>query len=214
MKIAAVEERARAAREAAGDDNIDMIEIYYQVVPVVKQRLLGRWLKAANFVNLDSTAGPAVCTAFMKKAATRYRDMITRFKKARSEVKDKSEKASRNRKGEKAGPGTGLSRHSGGSHSAYANDLALEIGCAPDAYVHTRKDGTFIDEQARMIKAAAVEDRARAAREAAGDGDIDMTEIYCQVVPVVKQRLFGTGSIAADFVNSNCSPPLQLTRRW
>ncbi|KAL3635582.1 hypothetical protein CASFOL_020129 [Castilleja foliolosa] len=77
----------------------------------------------------------------MNKAATCYRDMITRFKKAspekpecesdatwekwlafwsRPEVMEKSEKASRNRKSEKAGPGTGSSRHSRGSRSAYA----------------------------------------------------------------------------------------------
>ncbi|KAL3635580.1 hypothetical protein CASFOL_020127 [Castilleja foliolosa] len=193
----------------------------------------------SNFVyNWAPSAGPAVCTAFMKKAATRYRDMITICKKASPEkpecvsdatwekcgiwscpaVMDNSEKASRNRKSEKVGPGTGSSRHSGGSRSAYAHALALEkeIGRAPDAYdcmlhMHTRKDGTFINEQARTIVASilgpctgAVEERARAAREAreaAGDGDIDMTEIYCQVVPVVKQHLFGLGSKGADFVN-------------
>ncbi|KAL3635562.1 hypothetical protein CASFOL_020109 [Castilleja foliolosa] len=175
------------------------------------------------------SAGPAVCTAFMKKAATRYRDMIARFKKgspekpecvsdatwekwlefwSRPEVMEKSEKASRNRNSEKAGPGTGSSRHAGGSRSAYSHSLVLEqeLGHPPDAFdcmlhMHTRKDGTIIDEQARII-AAAVEERAREAREAAGDGDIDMTEIYCQVVPVVKQRLFGLGSKGADFVNA------------
>ncbi|KAL3635583.1 hypothetical protein CASFOL_020130 [Castilleja foliolosa] len=112
---------------------------------------------------------------------------------SRPAVMDKSEKASQNRKSEKAGPGTGSSRHSGGSRSAYAHALALENEIGRDAYncmlhMHTRKDGTFIDEQARII-VAVVEERVRAAREAAGDGDIDMTEIYCQVVPVVKQRL-------------------------
>ncbi|KAL3635576.1 hypothetical protein CASFOL_020123 [Castilleja foliolosa] len=52
-----------------------------------------------------------------------------------------------------------------------------------------------------MKNRVAVEEHARGAREAARDGDIDMTEIYCQLVPVVKQRLFGTGSIAGKFVN-------------
>ncbi|KAL3635577.1 hypothetical protein CASFOL_020124 [Castilleja foliolosa] len=113
----------------------------------------------------------------MKKVATRYGDMITRFKKAspekpecvsdatwekwlafwrHPEVKDKSEKASRNRKSEKVGLGTGSSRYCGGSRSAYAHALELEKERAPDAYdcmlhMHTMKDGTFIDEQGRII---------------------------------------------------------------
>ncbi|GFQ06675.1 hypothetical protein PHJA_002811500 [Phtheirospermum japonicum] len=175
------------------------------------------------------STGPAVCNAFMKQAAIRYKDMVSAFKKAPGnkqpgcvspaiwdkwlaywslpEVIAKSEKARRNRKSEKAGPGTGCSRHSGGSRSAYSHALALEKekGQAPNAFdcmllIHKRKDGTFVDEQARII-AAAVEECARAAREAAGDDAIDMTQIYRQVVPVVKQRLYGTGTHVEAFVD-------------
>ncbi|GFQ06674.1 hypothetical protein PHJA_002811400 [Phtheirospermum japonicum] len=177
------------------------------------------------------SVGPAVCNAFMKQAALRYRDMITRFKYAPGnkrpkcvspaiwdkwlaywslpEVIAKSEKARKNRKSEKAGPGTGCSRHSGGSRSARAHALALEKekGRAPDAYecsmrIHKRKDGTFVDERARLISAS-VEEHARAAREVGGDDAIDMTQIYREVVAVERQRFFGTGGFAEAFVDLN-----------
>ncbi|GFQ03080.1 hypothetical protein PHJA_002451800 [Phtheirospermum japonicum] len=192
-----------------------------------------------NHFRWDSTDEPAVWNAFMKQAAVRYRDIMTRFKNApgckkpdcvsqevwekwlaywsRPEVIAKSEKARRNRQSEKAGPGTGCSRHSGGSRSAYAHALALEKekGRAPDAYecsmrIHKRKDGTFVDERARMISAA-VEEQARADRVAAGHDNIDMTQIYVQVVGVNKQCLFGSGSNVEAYVDLGPSarpPPI------
>ncbi|GFQ03081.1 hypothetical protein PHJA_002451900 [Phtheirospermum japonicum] len=56
-----------------------------------------------------------------------------------------------------------------------------------------------------------MQDRARADRVVAGDDNVDMTQIYVQVVGVDKQCLFGSGSNVEAYVDlgpSACPPPI------
>ncbi|KAK9096589.1 hypothetical protein Sjap_022086 [Stephania japonica] len=126
------------------------------------------------------------------------------YKKMRStpEYKAKSEQASRNRRSEVGGPGSGSSVHGGGAISIYEHSLRLEkkLGRKPTTldlclYLHTRDhDGiTFLDLRAEAI-AAAIHERTRDLSQLQPDTPIDETELYLEIVQRNdKGRRFGIG---------------------
>ncbi|XP_019154657.1 PREDICTED: uncharacterized protein LOC109151194 [Ipomoea nil] len=126
----------------------------------------------------------------------------------RPEVKAKSEQARKNRMSDVAGPGTGCSRHTGGSRSSIEHFHALRATLQkdPDPYecfehTHKKKDGTFDEIQAR---------RDAAILEAEGSNEppvINMSQLYVDVVGgVKKQRIYGLGTKSFAFITeNNCS---------
>ncbi|KAL3652705.1 hypothetical protein CASFOL_002386 [Castilleja foliolosa] len=208
-------------------ENIHEDGVNWKKVPDTHKEIYFRAFK--NHFRWNPTDDSAVRNAFMKQSALRYADLLCRFKRdsangrpkcvsqaawvkwlafwSRPEVMEKSEKARRNRYTEKAGPGTGCSRHCGGSRSAHGHAAVLEkeIGRPPNAYecslrFHKKKNGTFVDERARIV-AADVEERARAAREAGGVDNVNMTQLYVDVVGVQKQRVYGVGKRVETYVD-------------
>ncbi|KAL3644965.1 hypothetical protein CASFOL_010145 [Castilleja foliolosa] len=142
-----------------------------------------------EYYRWDKAIDKLVEVAFMKKAKKRYGDMSWM-----SEV---------------AGPGTGCSRHTGGSRTTieHSHVLREELNHDPNPYecflhTHKKKDGSFVDERSRLI--ADIDARVAAATQRAEERDepleIDMTQMYLDAVGgVEKDRVYGIGSLANIF---------------
>nr|GLL37869.1 uncharacterized protein LOC109149905 [Ipomoea trifida] len=101
----------------------------------------------------------------------------------RPDVKAKSEQQRKNRMSEVAGPGTGCSRHTGGSRSAIEHYHKLEE-------IQARHDAATQEVEGSIEPPV-----------------INMSQLYVDVVGgVKKQRIYGLGTKASSFINSNsCS---------
>ncbi|KAK9088039.1 hypothetical protein Syun_030433 [Stephania yunnanensis] len=164
----------------------------------------------------------AIREAYDRQIATRYADFISKmcskdkkpanvsteifnhYKKMRStpDFKKKSERASKNRRTETGGPGTGIAVHTGGSISIYqhAERLAEKLDRPPTAlelclYFHTKDhDGvTFLDSRVEKI-VTAIQHRRIELTQSEPDTSIDETELYLSVVERDnKGRTYGIG---------------------
>ncbi|KAK9144539.1 hypothetical protein Sjap_004442 [Stephania japonica] len=112
------------------------------------------------------------------------------------DFKARSKIASSNRRTEKGGPGTGMSKHTGGSIPFLVHEerLSKELGrdCTPlelYLHMHTKKhDGqTFIDARSERVNAEIQrmrEEMSQSAEEAGDDPHVDETDLYYKVVGV------------------------------
>nr|GME20274.1 ABC transporter B family member 11 [Ipomoea batatas] len=154
-----------------------------------------------KFYKWDASIDRHVRKAFLAQAGIRYTDMVSKFKSNRTstgkpacihedtwriweaywerpDVKAKSEQQRKNRMNEVAGPGTGCSRHTGGSRSAieHYHKLREELQKEPNLFecfehMHKKKNGAFVDERSKKIA-----------------------------------RIYGLGTKASSFINDNsCS---------
>ncbi|KAH6757475.1 hypothetical protein C2S52_023419 [Perilla frutescens var. hirtella] len=167
------------------------------------------------------------------KAAGRYKDMVHKFKVISNgkrldfipanvwpawieywntdEVKCKSHVAKKNRLSEPDGPGTGISKHRGGSRCAeeHVLGLAKEKGVSTDKItewdiflrLHNPKgDEVFTYDKSKRV-AREVRSRIEAMSQSETPGDnvegsgVDMTSLFLDVVRVSeKKRVFGLGN--------------------
>nr|GMD55942.1 uncharacterized protein LOC109168299 [Ipomoea batatas] len=134
-----------------------------------------------KFYKWDASIDRHVRKAFLAQAGIRYIDMVSKFKSNRTstgkpacihedtwhiweaywdrpDVKAKSEQQRKNRMSEVAGPGTGCSRHTGGSRSAieHYHKLRDELQKEPNLFecfehMHKKKNGAFVDERSKKI---------------------------------------------------------------
>ncbi|KAL6526155.1 hypothetical protein OROMI_029795 [Orobanche minor] len=172
----------------------------------------------------------AIKKIFIRHGGHRYSDMLCNMKKNKDRVqpgaigdeswvlfkaywdkqdtKDNAAKMARNRLSEPEGVGTGISKHCGGSRSARGHVMLLkkELGREPTYYelmkkTHVKADRSgFCTEKARRI---AEEIKAREIAFQERGEEVDPNEIFMEVVPVKKQRLFGTGSVGSSRVSKN-----------
>ncbi|KAL6548833.1 hypothetical protein OROHE_008678 [Orobanche hederae] len=96
----------------------------------------------------------------------------------KQDTKDNAAKMAQNRLSEPEGVGTGISKHCGGSRSARGHAMLLARRIAEEI-------------KAREI---AFQERGE---------EVDPNEIFMEVVPIKKQRLFGTGSVGSSRVSKN-----------
>ncbi|XP_019153442.1 PREDICTED: uncharacterized protein LOC109149905 [Ipomoea nil] len=193
-----------------------------------------------KYFKWDETINSQVHKVFLTQTSTRYTDMVSKIKKNRTssgkpefvhedtwriweaywdrpEVKAKSEQQRKNRMSEVAGPGTGCSRHTGGSRSSieHFHTLRNELQKEPNLFecfthTHKKKDGTFVDERSKKIADEIQARRDAIMQEAEGSTDppvIDMSQMYVDVVGgVKKQRIYGLGTKSSAFISGNsCS---------
>nr|GMD42330.1 uncharacterized protein LOC109146588 [Ipomoea batatas] len=184
-----------------------------------------------KFYKWDASIDRHVRKAFLAQACIRYIDMVSKFKSNRTstgkpacihedtwriweaywdrpDVKAKSEQQRKNRMSEVAGPGTGCSRHTGGSRSAieHYHKLRDELQKEPNLFecfehMHKKKNGAFVDER-KKYKHDMMLQRKR------WKGQLSMmSQLYVDVLGgVKKQRIYGLGTKASSFINSNsCS---------
>ncbi|XP_031124228.1 uncharacterized protein LOC116026941 [Ipomoea triloba] len=134
-----------------------------------------------KFYKWDESIEAQVRKTFLAQAGLRYADMLSKFKTKRTstgrpdcvaeetwaiweaywdrpDVKVKSEQQRKNRMSEVEGPGTGCSKHTGGSRSAieHYHKLREELQKEPNlfecfAQMHKKKDGMFVDERSKRI---------------------------------------------------------------
>ncbi|KAL6572933.1 hypothetical protein OROHE_002409 [Orobanche hederae] len=167
---------------------------------------------------------------FIRYGGRRYSDMLCNMKKNKDRVqpgaigdeswalfkaywdkqdtKDNAAKMAQNRLSEPEGVGTGISKHYGGSRSTRGHAMLLkkELGREPTYYelmkkTHVKADRSrFCTEKARRI---AEEIKAREIAFQERGEEVDPNEIFMEVIPVKKQRLFGTGSVGSSRVSKN-----------
>ncbi|KAL6579029.1 hypothetical protein OROMI_009245 [Orobanche minor] len=172
----------------------------------------------------------AIKKIFIRHGGHRYSDMLCNMKKNKDrmqpgaigdeswalfkaywdkqDTKDNAAKMAQNRLSEPEGAGTGIYKHCGGSRSARGHAMLLkkELGREPTYYelmerTHVKADKSgFCTEKARRI-AEEIEAREIAFQERGEE--VDPNEIFMEVVPVNKQRLFGTGSVGSSRVSKN-----------
>nr|GMC46804.1 uncharacterized protein LOC109149905 [Ipomoea batatas] len=134
-----------------------------------------------KFYKWDESIEAQVRKVFLAQAGLRYADMLSKFKNKRistrrldcvaeetwaiweaywdrPDVKAKSEQQRKNRMSEVEGPGTGCSKHTGGSRSAieHYHKLRDELQKEPNLFecfeqMHKKKDGMFVDERSKRI---------------------------------------------------------------
>ncbi|KAK9108878.1 hypothetical protein Sjap_016938 [Stephania japonica] len=131
------------------------------------------------------------------------------------DFKARSKIASSNRQTEKGGPGTGVSKHTGGSIPFLVHESKkLGRDCSPlelYLHVHTKKhDGrTFIDARSERVNAEIQrmrEEMSQSAEEAGDDPHVDETDLYYKVVGVDhKGRVYGLGSTGRRYNDSGAS---------
>nr|GMC89307.1 uncharacterized protein LOC109147304 [Ipomoea batatas] len=193
-----------------------------------------------KFYKWDASIDRHVRKAFLAQAGIRYTDMVSKFKSNRTstgnpacihedtwriweaywerpDVKAKSEKQRKNRMSEVAGPGTGCSRHTGGSRSAIEHYHKLREELQKEPYLfecfehmHKKKNGAFVDERSKKIAEEIQARHDAATQEVEGSTEppvINMSQLYVDVVGgVKKQRIYGLGTKASSFINDNsCS---------
>ncbi|KAL6581942.1 hypothetical protein OROMI_005956 [Orobanche minor] len=172
---------------------------------------------------------------FMRQAGIRYSDMVSTLKKQwlltkkkppfiteedwsaewlvywnKSEVKEKSDQASKNRNTDVGG---GCSKHTGGSRPAIVHMKKLKEK-NPDKEptyfdlrkeTHMRKDGTFVDPRSKKI----CEDYKKKIEEESRKKDLtiaDKNDIYLEIGGgVKKQRIYGIGSLSDTCVSDGRS---------
>ncbi|XP_031120225.1 uncharacterized protein LOC116023369 [Ipomoea triloba] len=135
----------------------------------------------------------------------------------RPDVKAKSKQQRKNRMSEVAGPGTGCSRHTGGSRSAieHYHKLREELQKEPNLFecfehMHKKNNGAFVDERSKKIAEEIQARHDAATQEVEGSTEppvINMSQMYVDVVGgVKKQRIYVLGTKASSFINDNsCS---------
>nr|GLL19544.1 uncharacterized protein LOC109149905 [Ipomoea trifida] len=190
-----------------------------------------------KFYKWDESIEAQVRKAFLAQAGLRYADMLSKFKTKRTstgrpdcvaeetwaiweaywdrpDMKAKSEQQRKNRMSEVEGPGTGCSKHTGGSRSAieHYHKLREELQKEPNlfecfAQMHKKKDGMFVDERSKRI-AEQVQARHDIATQEAEDStespNINMSQLYVDVVGgAKKQRIYGLGTKGSSFINGN-----------
>nr|GME03147.1 uncharacterized protein LOC109149905 [Ipomoea batatas] len=193
-----------------------------------------------KFYKWDASIDRHVRKAFLAQAGIRYTVMVSKFKSNRTltgkpacihedtwriweaywerpDVKAKSEQQGKNRMSEVAGPGTGCSRHTGGSRYAieHYHKLREELQKEPNLFecfehMHKKKNGAFIDERSKKIVEEIQARHDAATQEVEGSTEppvINMSQLYVDVVGgVKKQRIYGLGTKASSFINDNsCS---------
>ncbi|XP_031096889.1 uncharacterized protein LOC116001138 [Ipomoea triloba] len=134
-----------------------------------------------KFYKWDASIDRHVHKAFLAQAGIRYTDMVSKFKSNRTstwkpacihedtwriweaywdrpDVKAKYEQHRKNRMSEVARPGTGCSRHTGGSRSAieHYHKLRDELQKEPNLFecfehMHKKKNDAFVDERSKKI---------------------------------------------------------------
>nr|GMD70569.1 protein suppressor of K(+) transport growth defect 1 [Ipomoea batatas] len=109
------------------------------------------------------------------------------------------------------GPGTGCSKHTGGSRSAieHYHKLRDELQKEPNLFecfeqMHKKKDGMFVDERSKRIAEEIQAHHDAATQEAEGSTEspnIDMSQLYVDVVGgIKKQRIYGLGTKSFSFI--------------
>ncbi|XP_057779778.1 uncharacterized protein LOC130998375 [Salvia miltiorrhiza] len=179
-----------------------------------------------------------VMAMWEQKASKRYSDMMSDYKRKLKASTDKgremdrplwmsaefwtglqaywsqeavqavSQRARANRMSEPDGPGTGISRHVGGSQSTriLQQSLSLETGLPPAAQnystflrLHMREDGTFLSPRDERLDAEIHRIAVETGREDR------LPEIYLEVVRPDRSRLYGTGSAGRSQVSRGSS---------
>ncbi|KAK9105091.1 hypothetical protein Scep_021935 [Stephania cephalantha] len=116
--------------------------------------------------------------------------------------KKKSEQMSSNRKSEVGGPGTGISLHSAGSISARQHGDTLEKNLQrrptwKEMFRHLHTHGhdrqSFVDQRSAKIDAELTR-RLEEMSTQTPDTSIDEDAVFLEVVPEVKERVYGLGS--------------------
>ncbi|KAL6546823.1 hypothetical protein OROMI_022544 [Orobanche minor] len=109
------------------------------------------------------------------------------------------------------GPGSGISKHRGGSKSVeiLAQEMAAKEGipaekCIYSSFksIHTKTDGTFLTQKAGKINAQVMEIAAERGQDA------DLSEIYLDVMGRrldKKKRMFGTGTLGLSLLSDGSS---------
>ncbi|KAL6550610.1 hypothetical protein OROMI_021098 [Orobanche minor] len=127
------------------------------------------------------------------------------------EAQRRSEAARASRMSEPDGPGSGISKHRGGSKSVeiLAQEMAAKEGipaekCIYSSFksIHTKKDGTFLTQKAGKINAQVMEIAAERGPDA------DLSEIYLDVMGRhldKKKRMFGTGTLGLSLLSDGSS---------
>nr|GMD23978.1 protein suppressor of K(+) transport growth defect 1 [Ipomoea batatas] len=142
---------------------------------------------------------------------------IIHVEDGRPDVKAKSEQQRKNRMSEVEGPGTGCSKHTGGSRSAieHYHKLREELQKEPNlfecfAQMHKKKDGIFVDERKENCCKYNEEVQARhdiatqEAEDSTESPNINMSQLYVDVVGgAKKQRIYGLGTKRSSFINGN-----------
>ncbi|XP_059301670.1 uncharacterized protein LOC132053599 [Lycium ferocissimum] len=120
---------------------------------------------------------------------------------------EKSRIATQNRRSETGGPGTGPSKHTGGSKSTVEHTIKLAIDLRRPANswdvfkkLHKRKDDSFVDPKSKSINDE-MEARVAAAISSSDDSqevqELDINHIYLDVVGgEKKRRVYGLSSQA------------------
>nr|GMC46880.1 uncharacterized protein LOC109179592 [Ipomoea batatas] len=168
-----------------------------------------------KFYKWDESIEAQVRKVFLAQAGLRYADMLSKFKTKRTstrrldcvaeetwaiweaywdrpDVKAKSEQQRKNKMSEVEGPGTGCSKHTGGSRSAieHYHKLRDELQKEPNLFVcfeqmHKKKDGMFVDERSKRIAGEIQARHDAATQEAEGSTEspnLDMSQLYVDVV--------------------------------
>ncbi|XP_073315705.1 uncharacterized protein [Primulina huaijiensis] len=126
---------------------------------------------------------------------------------------DRAAKNKKNRNSEPAGPGTGTTKHVGGSktYSGHSQKLREQHGRDPtswELYVHTHRhdDGSFVDERSRLVDQA-MQAYMNESLTPLDDGTIpsqpsseEVNNMFSMVVGgPKKRRMYGCGSMASTF---------------
>ncbi|XP_021687579.2 uncharacterized protein LOC110669952 isoform X7 [Hevea brasiliensis] len=183
------------------------------------------WQEFQKCFMWDEVVSTLVKTAWQRKAAERYRALMHKIRKGKErsihlsdatwnkwneawstpEFKTRCEQFSANRRSETGGPGSGISRHTGGSisHTRHNERMRSKLGREPLPHelfkeTHTRKGTSeFIDARSQAIY-----DRYLTLKEEMSQPqkELDETQLYYKAVGgVKKQRVYGVGSQASAF---------------
>ncbi|KAL6524088.1 hypothetical protein OROMI_031183 [Orobanche minor] len=117
------------------------------------------------------------------------------------EAQRRSEAARASRISEPDGPGSGISKHRGGSKSV---EILAQEKCIYSSFrsIHTKTDGTFLMQKAGKINAQVLEIAAERGHDA------DMSEIYLDVMDRrldKKKRMFGTCTLDLSLLSDGSS---------
>ncbi|GFP83029.1 acetyl-coa carboxylase 1 [Phtheirospermum japonicum] len=123
------------------------------------------------------------------------------------ENKARSEQCSRNRKSERAGLGTGMSKHRGGARSNidYTLDIERETGQKAKAHqvfvrTHMKDDGSWIDARSSTVNEEYERnlERARTSSQDAST-EVDSDRVLFDIVGSHKGKIYDTGSFGKEF---------------
>ncbi|KAF2296876.1 hypothetical protein GH714_010866 [Hevea brasiliensis] len=115
----------------------------------------------------------------------------------------KSRLTAQNRRSETGGPGTGLSKHTGGSRSTveHSQKMAQELHRDPNSWevfkkLHKKKDGTFVDTRSQsinnqmeaMVAAATTDVTSNSQDDDSQEISINVNSLYLAIVVGEKKR--------------------------